>query len=198
MPMARELAIQIDKNLGLNSGSDELAQVAQLTIIRRKGRSDLIAQLQTLLDGFEPTEAIVGLTKIKWQAIYTTNYDRGILRAYELNPDPPQQSVAVEIASDVATLDRRFDVPVYFLHGSLFSSRAEQVLITEDDYSLFRQSRHMLFDSLRSNFADATFVYVGYGNQDPNWSMLQAEIRTEFGTMPLPPSLQSCAGYWSH
>ena len=34
----------------------------------------------------------------------------------------------------------------------------------------------------------SNILYVGYGNRDPNWALVQSEISAEFGSSPLPPS----------
>jgi tetratricopeptide (TPR) repeat protein len=187
MPDAGKLAEILDRELGLNSGSQDLAAVAQLAIVRKRGsRSELIANVQAALDGYEPDENVVQLTAIPWRAIYTTNYDAGIMRAFDLNPKPPRVPIAITTAADVASVDPDFNVPVYYLHGAIFGDDPSSILIAQQDYALFRQRRLMLFERLRSQLADSTFVYLGYSNQDPNWATLQAEMQAEFAGAPFP------------
>jgi len=189
MPTGAELAARLDSKLGLNLGTTDLAKVAQIATLRRGGKADIIAAVAEEIAGFEPQQDIIALTDLSWRAIFTTNYDSGILRAYELNPHAAQNPRAVVVASDTVSVDPHLDVPVYFLHGCL-GKRGSDILITEDDYALFYNSRRMLFDLLRTRFADCTFLYIGYSNSDPNWGMVQAEVRKEFGNIQLPQAFR--------
>lgn len=68
------------------------------------------------------------------------------------------------------------------------------ILITEDDYSTFRERRKMLFDILKIECATAPILYIGYSHQDPNWKIVQAELRSEFLPSEPPPSFRVSPG----
>jgi tetratricopeptide (TPR) repeat protein len=46
----------------------------------------------------------------------------------------------------------------------------------------------MLFELLKTDFATATLLYVGYSNSDPNWQMVLDEITSEFYPSAIPSS----------
>ena len=102
--------------------------------------------------------------------------------------DAPQTPVPVASTSEIASFDRRFQVPLYYLHGRLCGSEKTQIIITENDYAEFRKQRQMMFEVLKVEFATSTFLYVRYSNQDPNRKMLLEELRSEFYPSQLPPS----------
>jgi hypothetical protein len=49
----------------------------------------------------------------------SANYDNGIEQAYARTATPPQTPVPIAATSDLVAFDRRFQVPLYFLHGRL-------------------------------------------------------------------------------
>lgn len=182
--LARELAEQFKIDTG---SSQDLAKVSQIVELR-KGRTELETFLKKRLSDLEPDAALRWLCTIRWRAIYTTNYDDGIERGYALTAKPPQTPVPMASTSELVTFDRRFQVPVFYLHGRLFGPDKPHIIITESDYAEFRKQRQMMFEILKTEFATSTFLYVGYSNQDPNWKMLLEELRSEFYPSPLPQS----------
>ena len=64
--------------------------------------------------------------------------------------------------SKIVSFDRRFQVPLYYLHGKLFGPEKPSIIITESDYAEFRKKRQMMFEVLKLEFATSTFLYIGY------------------------------------
>jgi tetratricopeptide (TPR) repeat protein len=180
-PDARGLALSLASEFGIDAGSEpELAKVAQV-VETRKGRLELIAFLKRTLGDLQPDSYLQWLMSRTWRAVFTTNYDGVLERCFELNPAPTQTPVSIGINSEVRTFDPNFQVPIYHLHGSLFSETAkDSILITEQDYALFRSQRQMLFDLLKYSYATSTILYFGYSNSDPNWRVITAELRSQF------------------
>lgn len=165
----------------------DLAKVSKIVEIR-EGRAELIAFLKKCLKDLQPDSTMQWLCSLRWKAIFTTNYDRGIQRAYELTKNPPQNFKTISSTSQIVSYDVRFDVPIYHLHGSLFEFENPQIIITEDDYSIFRERRRMLFELLKKEFITSTILYIGYSNRDPNWKTIQIEIASEFYPSHMPTS----------
>jgi tetratricopeptide (TPR) repeat protein len=182
--LARELA----KEFSIDISSDaQLSKVASVVELRR-GRADLEAFLQIRLGNLIPDDSLKWLFTIRWSAVFTTNYDDVIQRAYELIPDPPQKPITVTLASDLVHHDPGFEVPIYHLHGKLIGSGNRPILITEDDYTRFREPRRMLFELLKIDFASSPVLYIGYSNRDPNWKILISELAAEFYPEEIPQS----------
>jgi tetratricopeptide (TPR) repeat protein len=175
------LAEELADHFGVEGGdSPDLAKVAQIIEIRKKGRTELETFIKRRLTDLEPDGIFCWLTTLRWKAIFTTNYDGAIERSFAKNPAPPQTPVTISATSDLVPFDRRLEVPVYHLHGALFGVDKPSIILTEDDYVQFRDRRRMLFEILKQEFATATFLYIGYSNRDPNWRLLLDEIRAEF------------------
>ncbi len=182
--LARELAEHFKIDVG---DATDLAKVSQIVEIR-KGRTELETYLAKRLCGLEPDPTMRWLCTVRWKAIFTTNYDDGIERAYAQTSGPPQTPVPISSSSQITEFDRRFQVPIYYLHGRLCGSDQTRILITENDYAEFRKQREMMFEVLKIEFAKSTFLYIGYSNNDPNWKTLLEEMRSEFFPSKLPPS----------
>lgn len=189
LPDAETLAKSIAGKFSIDVDEHpSLAQVAEIVSLRHD-RQRLIAHLDRELSDFEPDENVLWLASLTWRAIFTTNYDRGMERAYELVPDPTQTPVVVATNSETKSWDPRFQVPIFHLHGSLSSVEAKQaILITEQDYARFRQRRQMLFEQLRISYSTTPILYVGYSHGDANWRMVTGELRAEFEPSRPPQS----------
>jgi Flp pilus assembly protein TadD len=185
-PDAATLAKELARYFSIDGGdSPDLAKVAQLVEIR-KGRPELETFLRKRLANLEPDETLKWLFSLRWRAIFTTNYDWGIQRSYDLNPKPVQNPVTIARTSDLTQFETRLQVPILHLHGTLFGPSPSRILITEDDYIRFRENRRMMFGLLKLQFATSTILYVGYSNRDPNWKMVLDEIRQEFLPSSMP------------
>lgn len=153
--LAKELAAHF--SIVIN-GEPELAKLAQLVQIR-KGRKELLSYINKRLGNLEPDDTLRWLATLRWGAIYTTNYDSGIERAYELTSAPPQKAISIVFDSDLVPINQ-FDIPIYHLHGAIFGSHNPDITITESDYPKFRERRKMLFESLKRDFATSAFLYA--------------------------------------
>jgi Flp pilus assembly protein TadD len=180
-PDARSLAGSLASAFGIDAGdSPELAKIAEV-VERRRGRLELIAFLEQTLGHLQPDEDLQWLMSRTWRAVFTTNYDGILERCFELNPSPTQTAVSIGINSEVQDFDPNFQVPIYHLHGSLLSEEAKDaILVTQQDYALFRARRQMLFDVFKHTYATSTILYFGYSNDDSNWREITAELRSQF------------------
>ena len=187
-PTGPELAAEMTRHFGLDVGEErDLAKISELVELRA-GRPNLEGFVRKRLDGVQPDEHVQWLPCIRWKAIYTTNYDFGLQRAYEMAENPPQAPVTITLTSNVVNFDLRFQVPIVHLHGTLFATDRPNIIITERDYARFRETKRMLFELLKTNLATSSILYVGYSNNDPNWKLVHDELLSEFYPSVLPHS----------
>jgi tetratricopeptide (TPR) repeat protein len=187
VPNGSQLASELSEHFKLGIESDDLAKVARLVELR-KSRADLEAFLSKRLRGAEPAAFLSWVPKMRWRAIFTTNYDRGIERTYALCSKPTQTPISISTTSQVIDIDSRFEVPIYHIHGKIQDESGGPIVITSEDYSRFARRRSMLFETLRRKCATSTFLYVGYRNVDPDWHLLYTELKQEFEPSTLPRS----------
>src|SRR5690606_5440778 len=96
-------------------------------------------------EGRKPDEHLIWLTEFQWGAIFTTNYDDYIEQAYRLSAKARQTPVPMSLTSESRVINAPHEVPIYHLHGSLFSSNPNPIILSSHDYAQFRQSRSQLF-----------------------------------------------------
>ena len=161
--LARELAERFE--VEVDEGTPELAIVSAIVELR-KGRAELEAFLTERLSGLEPDETLQWLLSLPWRAIFTTNYDGVIERAFELNPTPPRNPVVISASAEVVSLDPRFELPVYHLHGYLFTAGKPRILITADDYARFHEKRRMLLDESAQHPESLGPLIIGHSRID--------------------------------
>jgi tetratricopeptide (TPR) repeat protein len=152
----------------------------------RHGRKELDDFLKNSLKGLEPDQHIKWLTSFRWRAVYTTNYDMGLERAYELNTHPLQNPKPISVTSDLIYTDTHVDVPIFHLHGTPFEPCPSPMVITLNDYTKYQQDRKMVWDRLRNDCATSVMLYIGYSGRDPNWNLVVEEVAREFAPS-LPP-----------
>lgn len=192
-PDASSLAKELAEAFSIDTTNYELSKISQIVQLR-KGRTELESFIRKRLGSLEPDENFRWLFTLRWKAIFTTNYDGSIQRAYDINPTPLQRPITISSTSDLVEFDRRFEVPIYHLHGTVFDTSKSQLVITEDDYLRFRDRRNMLFELLKKEFATSTFLYIGYSNRDPNWKFVFNDIKAEFLPSSLPQAYRLAPG----
>lgn len=187
-PLAGELAEELADHFSIKvDDTNDLSQIATVVELR-KGRAELETFIKKRLNDLEPDESFKWLFTLRWRAIFTTNYDNGIQRAYDLLSNPPQRPIVITSTSNLVQYDLRFEVPIYHLHGSLFTAERPHIVVTEEDYAQFREQRRMLFELLKKEFATSTILYIGYSNRDSNWKLVLSEMAQEFYPSSLPRS----------
>lgn len=185
-PDGPQLARDLANHFTIETNVQDLSKIAQVVEVR-KGRQQLLDFVRKRFANLEPDQDVRWISKRNWRAIFTTNYDLGIERVYELSQEPMQKPVTIALTREIVAHDPRFEVPIIHLHGTLYRGH-DNIVITQTDYAKFREQRRMLFDLLKKEFAASTVLYIGYSNQDPNWALIQEEIAAEFYPKPLPVS----------
>jgi tetratricopeptide (TPR) repeat protein len=189
-PDGKELAKRLATHFKVDAQDNyDLSKISEIVELR-EGRKELETFVKDQLSDLEPDSALTWLASVRWRAIFTTNYDRVIERAYELSGRPAQKPVSFSLTPELLPYDPNFDVPIYHLHGSFWGHGKPSIVITQSDYVTFRESRHMLFELLKKEFATSTILYIGYSNVDPNWQTVLSEVRSEFFPSPVPPSFR--------
>lgn len=186
-PDAMGLLTLLKEKFDINDDSKDLTKVTDY-IEYKHGRVELETCIRESLSGYEPNETIKWLTSNNWKAIYTTNYDNYIQKAYNTNMETPQSYVTITATSEIKDYKSKFEVPIFHLHGSLFSSEKTNIIITERDYIKYKKQRMMLFELLKLHIATGCILYIGYSNNDSNWNKTIEEISEEFYPKSLPNS----------
>lgn len=165
--------------------STDLPRASSLVEIRN-GRADLDSFLKKCLQNLEPDEHIRWLTTFRWRAIYTTNYDMGLERAYQLNSHPLQTPIPISVTANLVYSDTYVNVPIFHLHGTPYNPCPSPMVITQSDYTKYQDHRKMVWDRLKNDFATSVVLYIGYSGRDHNWQLIVEEVAREFSPAKPP------------
>ncbi len=157
----------------------DLAAISQYVSIKFGGKKELTAYLTELLSRIEPDEYMKWIPTVRWKAIFTTNYDNGIEKAYDNCLNPAQNYVSITHISGFSDTALKIDVPIIHLHGCLFDDKGSDIIITQQDYITYQEKKRFLFDFLKLNMATYCILYTGYSNSDPNWNEVLNDIERQ-------------------
>ncbi|CNK21931.1 Uncharacterised protein [Yersinia enterocolitica] len=120
----------------------------------------------------EPTEGHNLISKFKWKAIVTTNYDFLVEKSYERNISSSQR--LKRIISDKDDIQEIIidnnNLPFLKLHGCISKLNDPELplILSSYDYYKFRVNRTSLFTTLKEWAYSHTLVFCGYSISDEN------------------------------
>jgi len=125
-----------------------------------------------LFRSLNPTKAHFIIPKLKWKAIFTTNYDLIVERAYEAKADRVQNLGRILCDDDdfQAVLKDPNGLPFIKLHGCVTRENDTHLplILSSWEYYKFRERRTRLFDYLKEWGRDFPIVFCGYEIADEN------------------------------
>ena len=182
-PSATQLAQLVSERfLGRNEIQDNLSLAADYSLAYHS-KYDIDSYIRGQLDGLKPSEAALAIPQMPWKAIYTTNYDVIVEKAYEAADNPIQ--LVQPIYSNLTPLSdlRGGTIPLYKLHGciSRIDSPDSPLAITHNEMARAREGRRKLFRRLSDDLSEYAVLYVGYSRGDVFFQEILAEIVEESG-----------------
>jgi hypothetical protein len=155
---------------------EDLARVA-LHLELEGDYSGVVDYLKEIIvdDGLEPAEILRVLARLPFKLIVTTNYDRLLERAFELEKQAklvlsqPIEGFAVDEMerwqANLASGER----VIYKLHGS-FDDLTPNLVISEDDYIAFlgiaADEKLGVPNQIKGTIKDSVLLFLGYGLED--------------------------------
>lgn len=181
MPDGKKLAKMIADNFSLpNSEEYSLTDVASYVEIKKNGRKDLTNYIRSILVHAMPDVSMKWIPSIRWKAIYTTNYDETIQKAYDACKAPAQEYKTITHITEYDDFDNTHIVPIIHLHGSLFDGDdVNNIIISQDDYVNYDHRRKSLFNLLQHCFIKNCVLFSGYSHNDSNFHTILADIAKE-------------------
>ena len=168
--------------LGQNEVQDNLPLAADYALAFHN-KYDIDSFISRHLGGLKPSQAALAIPQIPWKAIYTTNYDLVIEKAYELAISPIQ--MVQPIYSNLTSISDLPEgcIPLYKLHGciSRIDSPESPLAVTYEEMARARDMRRRLFRRFSDDLSEYTVVYVGYSRMDTFFRDIMGEIIDECG-----------------
>lgn len=186
-PLGNDLAKMISKEF-LNDGfsSDPLTFVSEMAISEHS-LFKVQSFIASIFDKFSPNESHILYTTFAWKAIFTTNYDLIVERAYQKNTKPLQDfSKVYRNTPEYQIFASNNTVPYYKLHGCISNVNDPEVplILTTDQYINHKKNRDRLFSKLLELAMDYSILFIGYSNQDPNIRAILKEIESLYDGRP--------------
>ena len=189
IPDGPKLAEAIARRFALPiNGNYDLAKTAEYVVIQKKGRTELDVYIKGILETAYPDDSMKWIPTIKWKAIFTTNYDDCIQKAYDESTNPVQNYVTITHLSGFRDCIDKLQVPIIHLHGSLFDIDSNEIIITQSDYVNYTRRRKSLFEYLKSFMATSCILFTGYSHNDPNFQSIINDVMEEISPHTLPQS----------
>ena len=170
-PLADELNLDVARE-------HDLVRVAQYHVNRHSNRNDLA---QAILNEFSSRTAVVTenhriLARLPLSVYWTTNYDRTIEQALELNG----KVVDVKHQQDQLVQNRHDrDAIVYKMHGDCL--HPSEAILAKEDYERYHLTRGDFLTALAGDLLSKTFLFIGFSFSDPNMDYVLSRMFTRHG-----------------
>ncbi|EPR14527.1 hypothetical protein M527_28685 [Sphingobium indicum IP26] len=180
-PSWAKLLHDIGEELGVSSrGIHDLAALAQWSIQESGSATRVRNVIKEKIGKAYPTPSTLEvIARLPVAHIWTTNYDRLIESAFA-EIDRPLDSISG--ASDLALKPTPGAVRLYKMHGSI--DRLDDIVISTDDYELFRKKRGAFLPLLQAHLTSMSMLFVGLSFTDPNIRHVLSLIREAFTDAP--------------
>ncbi len=180
-PSWTTLLREIGDELGVNSSDIyDLAALAQWSIQESGGATRVRNVIrEQIAPELEIPEALKIVARLPVRHIWTTNYDRLIERSFDEIGRPIDP---VSGAKDLALKAMPGATRLYKMHGSV--DRLDDVVISTDDYELFRSRRGAYLPLLQAQLTSMSMLFVGLSFTDPNIRHVLSLIRESFTDAP--------------
>ena len=161
---------------------DSLAFVSEMAI-SAYSLQEVQSYIAEYFNGIVPAPFHLEIPKFKWNAIFTTNYDRLIETCYEKITDRIQNVVI--FLSDAQDLEKNSlsesCIPLIKLHGCVTRTHDENLplILTTDQYNDHKRNREGLFKYLYELAYKNTIVFVGHSLQDSNIRAVLLDLEKE-------------------
>jgi len=122
----------------------------------------------------EKLETHIELLKLNWNNVYTTNYDKLLEEAAELDSD-----LKYEIVTNSSDLNVKLRNRIIKLHGSLRKDSKEvfgfdndldkQYVISKEDYETYPKKHEAFMSLIKLALLQESFCLIGFSGNDPNF-----------------------------
>ena len=131
----------------------------------------MVDALREIIEPLQPTGGMSALPLFAWRAIYTTNYDQLVERAFAA------QGRALSVVRsdyDYPAIDQTTDTILYKIHGCITQDRSlghrASLVLSESDYTAPSTYRQSVFDHLALDIFGAGVLIIGQSLKDKHLS----------------------------
>ncbi|BCM81822.1 SIR2 family protein [Methylobacterium indicum] len=166
-PSVQNIMDHMSKTFNQAKQNFSLAEFTELIEKKSGDRKKMIMELRTLFKKSKPTAGLLNLPLYNWKSIYTTNYDTLIEQSYK------KKSKTIKVVSsnfDFGASGRFLETQLLKLHGTIEKDVSfgdnSRIIITESDYDHVYEFREHLYNSLKTDLAEANLIIIGSSLSD--------------------------------
>ncbi|MGN6114050.1 MAG: SIR2 family protein [Nitrobacter sp.] len=166
-PTGSELATRLwEKAAKVSAQSDDLTETASI-LVRRLSRRPVVDVIRAALSPLKPAGGLLGLPKLGWHQLFTTNFDQLLEKAFAQNSIP---LTAIRSNYDFTNKENNTEQRLYKIHGCItqdaaFGDKASMIL-TEDDYEQHEKYRQSMFALLQAALLTKDALIIGQSLKD--------------------------------
>jgi tetratricopeptide (TPR) repeat protein len=179
-PSGKELGRLLSRKfLGGDSDDKALSLIAEYCIDASDIRT-VQRYIAEIFNPFKPSATQKAIADFRWIALFTTNYDQIIEKAYGENARRLQ--TPVPLLRNIDRIDQELrepdTVPLIKLHGciSLVDDDRYPLILTIDQYVTHKTNRQKLFSRFTELAGEYSVVYVGYQIEDADIRAILLEL----------------------
>lgn len=119
-----------------------------------------------------PNEYHEAISKTNLKTIWTTNYDNLLEKIFA--------NTTVDVKFSDESISRHVpdnQVEIIKMHGCIYNSHRNDIVITQSDYEDFFINKPAISQRLRLDLLQKSFLFIGYGYNDPNIKNIVTEAR---------------------
>jgi hypothetical protein len=149
-----------------DSQSDDLIETSGI-LERRFGRRPLVDAVIQSLEKLSPTGGLLAIPRFPWHAIFSTNFDKLVEKAYQTNDIP---LVAIRSNYDLTYRESTTETKLYKIHGCISQDQSlgdkASMILTEQNYDDFEKYRQSMFALLNSHLLTGDVLVIGQSLRD--------------------------------
>ncbi len=181
-PSGPQLAKLLADHFAVDIPTSDLQHFSDILVSQPEvDREAIDSKIIDIFHTLKPAPGHFSLPKLPWKAIFTTNYDRLIEKAYDSfdsHEDAITQQTLHKIidSRNFAPLTNPLHVPLYKLHGCISHIKKRTPLIlTTRDYEK-KKNRNVMLRVLRNFAREHAILFVGYSFAEPTILKLLDDI----------------------
>lgn len=160
-----------DRFLGGEQKDKSLVQVANYSK-HQAGLNEVQVFIKGQFELLQPADFHKLLPLFKWHAIFTTNYDLIVERAYDQVPKRLQNLAPIVRDGDQFSeaISNPDQLPYFKLHGCISSINDSNLplILASEEYAKYKNNRRRLFKHLLEFGREHPIIFCGYQIGDPN------------------------------
>ena len=193
-PTGKELAHKLWHRVAhIEPLSDDLIETSTI-LSRRFSRLSVVRTVVDALSPLKPTRGILGIPRLGWKSVFTTNFDKLVEAAYNECKIP---LVTIRSNFDFTNREQDTGTRLFKIHGCISQDRElghkSSMILTEQDYETHQNYRQILFSRLLDTLMSGDVMLIGQSLADRHLSDLVKEA-TQSKAGPRCPRHSICSG----